>query len=152
MRHEVANSGRTKGKTGRLCGIIGGKMQLITRTKDGLYRLPAFIGAHVHVESSHLTPARFGRLIAAQGTLTAVCDPHEIVNAMGEAGLDFMLADAKRSPANLRFALLLRVALATCVQNNTVAHPHKKEPPPVSQGRSLTSFRLAFRNDQYGHQ
>ena len=80
-------------------------MELISRTEDGFYRLPAFIDAHVHVESSHLTPARFGRLIAAQGTLTAVCDPHEIVNVMGEAGLDFMLADAKRSPADLRFAL-----------------------------------------------
>ena len=80
-------------------------MELISRTEDGFYRLPAFIDAHVHVESSHLTPAQFGRLIAAQGTLTAVCDPHEIVNVMGEAGLDFMLADAKRSPADLRFAL-----------------------------------------------
>ena len=80
-------------------------MELISRTEDGLYRLPAFIDAHVHVESSHLTPARFGRLIAAQGTLTAICDPHEIVNVMGEAGLDFMLADARRSPADLRFTL-----------------------------------------------
>ena len=84
---------------------MGGTMELISRTEDGFYRLPAFIDAHVHVESSHLTPAQFGRLITAQGTLTAVCDPHEIVNVMGEAGLDFMLADAKRSPANLRFAL-----------------------------------------------
>ena len=84
---------------------MNGAMELISRTEDGFYRLPAFIDAHVHVESSHLTPARFGRLIAAQGTLTAVCDPHEIVNVMGEAGLDFMLTDAKRSPADLRFAL-----------------------------------------------
>ena len=84
---------------------MDGAVELISRTEDGLYRLPAFIDAHVHVESSHLTPARFGRLIAAQGTLTAVCDPHEIVNVMGEAGLDFMLADAKGSPADLRFAL-----------------------------------------------
>ena len=84
---------------------MNGTMELISRTEDGLYRLPAFIDAHVHVESSHLTPARFGRLIAAQGTLTAICDPHEIVNVMGEDGLDFMLADARRSPADLRFTL-----------------------------------------------
>ena len=84
---------------------MNGTMELISRTEDGFYRLPAFIDAHVHVESSHLTPARFGRLIAAQGTLTAICDPHEIVNVMGEAGLDFMLADAKGSPADLRFTL-----------------------------------------------
>ena len=84
---------------------MDGTVELISRTEDGFYRLPAFIDAHVHVESSHLTPARFGRLIAAQGTLTAICDPHEIVNVMGEAGLDFMLADARRSPADLRFTL-----------------------------------------------
>ena len=84
---------------------MDGTVELISRTEDGFYRLPAFIDAHVHVESSHLTPAQFGRLIAAQGTLTAICDPHEIVNVMGEAGLDFMLADAKRSPADLRFTL-----------------------------------------------
>ena len=80
-------------------------MGLISRTEDGLYRLPAFVDAHVHVESSHLTPAQFGRLVAAQGTLAAICDPHEIVNVMGEAGLDFMFADARRSPADLRFTL-----------------------------------------------
>ena len=80
-------------------------MKLISRTEDGFYRLPTFIDAHVHVESSHLTPTRFGRLIAAQGTLTAICDPHEIVNVMGESGLDFMLADAQNSPADLRFTL-----------------------------------------------
>ena len=79
--------------------------KLIVRTEDGFYRLPAFVDAHVHVESSHLSPARFGCLIAAHGTLTAICDPHEIVNVTGEAGLDFMLADAKRSPARLLFAL-----------------------------------------------
>ena len=84
---------------------MDGTMKLITRTEDGFYRLPAFVDAHVHVESSHLMPARFGRLLAAQGTLAAVCDPHEIVNVMGEAGLEFMLADAKHSPADLRFAL-----------------------------------------------
>ena len=78
---------------------------LIARTEDGFYRLPAFVDAHVHIESSHLTPERFGRLVAAQGTLTAICDPHEIVNVMGEIGLEFMLADAKRSPAKLLFAL-----------------------------------------------
>ena len=88
---------------GRIAGT--GAAPLIARTADGCYRLPALIDAHVHVESSHLTPRQFGRAIAAQGTLTAVCDPHEIVNVMGERGLDFMLEDAKASPADLRFSL-----------------------------------------------
>lgn len=78
---------------------------LITRTEEGYYRLPAFIDAHVHIESSHLTPSQFGALIAQKGTLTAICDPHEIVNVMGEAGLQFMLAEAQKSEADLRFTL-----------------------------------------------
>ena len=44
---------------------MDGIVKLISRTEDGFYRLPAFIDAHVHVESSHLTPAQFGRLVAA---------------------------------------------------------------------------------------
>jgi len=79
-------------------------MKLIERTSDG-YRLPGLVDAHVHVESSHLRPREFGRILAANGTFAAVCDPHEIVNVAGEAGLDFMLEDAKRSPARLFFAL-----------------------------------------------
>jgi len=79
-------------------------MNLIERTSDG-YRLPGLVDAHVHVESSHLRPCEFGRILAANGTFAAVCDPHEIVNVAGEARLDFMLEDAKRSPAQLFFAL-----------------------------------------------
>jgi len=77
---------------------------LIERTPDG-YRLPGLVDAHVHVESSHLCPREFGRLLAANGTFAAVCDPHEIVNVAGEDGLSFMLDDARRSPAHLFFAL-----------------------------------------------
>lgn len=79
-------------------------MNLIERSPDG-YRLSGFVDAHVHIESSHLRPSEFGRMLAANGTFAAVCDPHEIVNVAGEAGLDFMLADARHSPARLFFTL-----------------------------------------------
>lgn len=78
---------------------------LIRRLPDGTYRLPSLVDAHVHIESSHLTPREFGRAVARFGVLDAICDPHEIVNVMGEAGLEFMMADAQRSPARLHFAL-----------------------------------------------
>lgn len=79
--------------------------QLITELADGTFRIPALVDAHVHIESSHLVPSRFGELIAAQGTLTAICDPHEIVNVLGERGLDFMLDSSRLSPARLLFTL-----------------------------------------------
>lgn len=71
----------------------------------GAYVLPGFIDAHVHIESSHLTPSQFGRALIQHGTTTAVCDPHEIANVMGEEGLRFMLEDAKASPVDLFFEL-----------------------------------------------
>ncbi len=71
----------------------------------GACLLPGLIDAHVHVESSHLLPSRFGRALLARGTTTAVCDPHEIVNVAGGDGLAFMLADAEASPCDLLFTL-----------------------------------------------
>ena len=81
-----------------------GKRLLIERSREG-YRIPGLVDAHVHIESSHLRPSEFGRMLVEQGTFAAVCDPHEIVNVAGEAGLDFRLSDARRSPAQLFFAL-----------------------------------------------
>ncbi len=78
--------------------------KLITETPEG-FRIPGFIDAHVHIESSHLRPSEFGRLLVSKGTFAAVCDPHEIVNVLGEDGLRFMIEDAKKSPAQLFFEL-----------------------------------------------
>ncbi len=64
---------------------------------------PGFIDAHVHIESSLLTPAEFGRLVLMHGVTTVIADPHEIANVAGTAGIDFMLADAKNSPADIFF-------------------------------------------------
>ena len=65
--------------------------------------VPGLIDTHVHVESSLLTPKEFGRLILSHGVTTAVCDPHEIANVAGCEGIDFMLKDAEKSPADLFF-------------------------------------------------
>lgn len=72
---------------------------------DGLFLLPGLINSHVHIESSHILPYRFGRAMAADGTTSAVCDPHEIVNVAGEIGLDFMLENGAKSPCDLFFML-----------------------------------------------
>ena len=65
--------------------------------------IPGLIDAHVHIESSLLTPREFGRLIIRHGVTAAICDPHEIANVAGAGGIDFMLADARESPADLLF-------------------------------------------------
>ncbi len=58
--------------------------------------IPGLIDAHVHIESSMLPPSEFARVAVRHGTVGTVSDPHEIANVLGVAGVDFMLADAKR--------------------------------------------------------
>ncbi len=62
------------------------------------YILPGFVDAHIHIESSMLTPAAFARAAVVHGTLAAVADPHEIANVLGEEGVLRMLAWAEQTP------------------------------------------------------
>lgn len=67
------------------------------------YILPGFTDAHVHVESSMLTPAQFARLAVVHGTIATVSDPHEIANVLGVEGVHFMIGDGKRVPFKFCF-------------------------------------------------
>lgn len=67
------------------------------------YLLPGFVDAHVHIESSLLTPAQFARLAVVQGTVATVSDPHEIGNVLGVPGVEYMIADGKRVPFKFKF-------------------------------------------------
>jgi len=55
------------------------------------YIIPGFVDAHVHIESSMLTPAEFARLAVVQGTVATVSDPHEIANVLGPDGVHYMM-------------------------------------------------------------
>lgn len=65
---------------------------------QGAYLAPGFMDAHVHCESSMLTPYYFGRAIALQGTTSAFTDPHELANVAGKGGVKYMLENGKKSP------------------------------------------------------
>lgn len=67
------------------------------------YLLPGFVDAHVHIESSMLTPAQFARTALTHGTIATVSDPHEIANVLGRRGIEFMLRDAERVPFKFWF-------------------------------------------------
>ncbi|AHM59788.1 adenine deaminase [Flammeovirgaceae bacterium 311] len=62
------------------------------------YFLPPFVDAHVHIESSMLTPAEFARLAVVHGTGATVSDPHEIGNVLGVAGVQYMVNNGDRVP------------------------------------------------------
>lgn len=72
-------------------------------TADMPYILPGFVDAHVHIESSMLIPSEFGRLAVVHGTVASVSDPHEIANVCGSEGVEFMVADGRRSPFKFHF-------------------------------------------------
>lgn len=75
----------------------------------GLTVVPGFIDTHVHCESTCVTPFEFDRCVLPRGTTTAICDPHEISNVLGERGLRYFLDSAEGT------ALDLRVQLSSCV-------------------------------------
>lgn len=53
--------------------------------------VPGFIDAHTHIESSLMHPFEFEAATLPQGTLTTICDPHEIGNVLGEEGIAWFL-------------------------------------------------------------
>ncbi len=60
---------------------------------EGRVVMPSLIDAHMHVESTMLTPGELARVIVPRGTGALVADPHEIANVMGVRGVE-MLIDA----------------------------------------------------------
>jgi len=67
------------------------------------YIMPGFVDAHVHIESSMVTPSRFAQAAVTHGTVAVVSDPHEIANVLGVKGIHFMLTDAKSVPVRFLF-------------------------------------------------
>ena len=75
----------------------------------GRVAAPGFIDTHLHVESSLVLPAEFERGVLPRGTTTAICDPHEIANVLGLAGIRYFLE------ASQSLAMTLKVNLSSCV-------------------------------------
>ncbi len=71
----------------------------------GSYIIPGLIDAHVHIESSLLTPREFARLVARHGTTTVIADPHELANVAGTRGIDFMLSQREGAVIDIRYLL-----------------------------------------------
>lgn len=102
-----------------LCGDrIVGTCEAYAATRvidiDGAVVVPGFIDTHLHVESSCVTPFEFDRLVTPRGITTAICDPHEIANVAGTAGIEYFLAAAERT------VLDLYVQLSSCVPSTSM--------------------------------
>lgn len=89
---------------GKICGVgeYNGE-----RTVDvsGKYILPGLVDAHVHIESSMVTPSEYARAVMPHGVTTVIADPHEITNVCGEDGLEFMKKAAEKVPLDVNLML-----------------------------------------------
>lgn len=84
-------------------GRIAGTLVLGNENPTLPYLLPGFVDAHVHIESSMLTPSQFARLAVVHGTVATVSDPHEIGNVLGIEGVEYMIEDGRRVPFKFCF-------------------------------------------------
>lgn len=66
---------------------------------------PGFIDAHIHLESSLVSPAQFAQAVIPHGTTTVVTDPHEIANVCGAGGIDYMMSASEGLPIDVLFML-----------------------------------------------
>ena len=65
---------------------------------EGEYIIPGLIDAHVHIESSMMTPRNFAKAVIPHGTTTVVTDPHEIANVCGIDGVKYMHENSEDIP------------------------------------------------------
>lgn len=64
----------------------------------GKYLIPGLIDAHIHIESTMMTPRNFAEAVIPHGTTTVVTDPHEIANVCGIEGVKYMVDNSKDVP------------------------------------------------------
>ncbi len=103
LRADVAICGDT------IVGVGSGYVGERTVDVSGQILVPGFIDTHLHIESSLVTPFEFDRCVAPKGVTTAICDPHEIANVLGVAGIEYFLAAAEHTLMDVR------VQLSSCV-------------------------------------
>lgn len=109
-------------------GIRGGRFQYVeegdvpaglhaaeVRDLRGARVAPGLIDAHMHIESSLLTPRRFAQAVLPHGTTTVMTDPHELANVLGVPGVTYTLEASEALP------LRVYVAIPSCVPATSAA-------------------------------
>ena len=89
-------------------GLIVGMGQYSGAVEEdctGKIVLPGFLDAHIHLESSLVSPKEFVKAVLPHGTTTVITDPHEIANVMGTDGIEYMLQATEDLPVDVRFML-----------------------------------------------
>ncbi len=85
--------------------LSGTKIEKIIKVDEApdIWILPGLIDAHVHIESSMVTPSHFAVAAVKHGTVGVVSDPHEIANVLGVEGIRFMIENSRTVPVRFVF-------------------------------------------------
>lgn len=116
---------------GIIAGIVDsyqGKTEIDAKNN---YVVPGFIDAHLHIESSLMTPAQFQRVILPRGTTSVIWDPHEIANVKGMEGIQWAL----KSCENLLLDVF--IMLSSCVPSTNIGLKFE------TSGAILSSYDLS---------
>ena len=116
---------------GVIVGVQDSYEGLETIDAKGMWLVPGFIDAHVHVESSMMTPQRFVDAVLPRGTTAVIWDPHEIANVKGVRGLQWALDTTESLPMDFF------IMVPSCVPSTSPAARLE------SSGAELTTADLA---------
>ena len=119
--------------TGVIASVGNGYSGDLELDATGLTAVPGFIDAHMHIESSLMTPVEFERCALQHGVTTVACDPHELANVVGTSAFEFFFACAEK----LTMTLLVR--LSSCVPATQLE----------TSGASITADDLARWHERY---
>lgn len=84
---------------------VGSYHGIVEQDVSDRFVCPGFIDAHIHLESSMVSPAEFARAVVGHGTTTVITDPHEIANVCGVDGIRYMLQATEGLPLDVHFML-----------------------------------------------
>ncbi|MBR4519705.1 MAG: adenine deaminase [Victivallales bacterium] len=118
---------------GLIVGVGVGYSGDLELDATGLTAVPGFIDAHLHLESTLMTPAEFERCALRHGVTTVACDPHELANVVGTDAFDYFFACAEK----LTMTMLVR--LSSCVPATQLE----------TSGAAITADDLAVWHERY---
>ncbi|MCX6325594.1 MAG: adenine deaminase [Bacteroidia bacterium] len=140
-----------------IISVQNGKIIKIERTDKApdIFIMPGLIDAHIHIESSMVTPGEFALAAVRHGTTGVVSDPHEIANVLGRKGIEFMISDAGKVPLRFWFGASSCVPATTFETNGaTLNHVEVKsllELPEIKYLAEMMNYPGVINNDKEVH-
>ncbi|MGX7052124.1 adenine deaminase [Leuconostoc palmae] len=123
---------------------------------NGKYIVPGLIDAHMHIESSLLSPSEFAKLVIPHGVTRVVADPHEIASVAGISGIQYMLEEARQSPLHIHYMLPSSVPATPFEHAGATLNADALKPfysvPEINGLAEVMDFPAVFNKDGDMHQ